>query len=370
MSERRVNVWIQQFTNRKNLVLQWFDPDTGKRKSKSAETADPKKAEIARADLESDLNHGRHKEASRISWERFRELFEDERLPGMRQSTVRNFGNTFDLLERICHPTSLRSIDARTLSQFKAGLMKLPGRRRGSESMLPSTIAVRLTYLRSALAWALEQKMIHEMPTFPSVKVPKKDPQPVPAESFEKLLTKADDAEMRAFLLCGWLAGLRLNEALQMEREANDRVPYLDLLHDRIVIPAEFAKAVRDQWVPLDPDLRAALEALPEHGARVFDFRGPDGCPIGPTAIGMRVIKLAQLAGVRITMKTLRRGFACYHAARQPAQVLQKLMRHANIATTMAYYSNVDSAVEAAVANGRQSGVAPSVAVDANCDPV
>jgi integrase len=191
------------------------------------------------------------------------------------------------------------------------------------------------------------------MPDFPTIKVPQKDPQPVPTESFEKMFAKATDAEMRAFILCGWLAGLRLNEALHLEREANDKFPYLDLLHDRIVIPAEFAKAVRDQWVPLDPDLRAALEALPDHGVRVFDFQGPNGDRVGLRAVGARVIRLARLAGVKITMKTLRRGFGCYHAARQPAQVLRKLMRHANISTTMAFYANVDDAVEAAVRNGR-----------------
>jgi integrase len=353
VTEKRITVWIQKFKDRSTLMLQWLDPETGRRKSKTAGTDDPKQAEIARADLESDLNHGRHKEASRMSWEKFREVFEAERLPAVRPNTARNFGKTFDMLERICHPTSLRSIDARMLSRFAAGLRSLPGRRRGSESMLPSTILTRLTYLHSALSWAVQQKLIHELPDFPSVKIPRKDPQPVPAESFEKLLAKTDDAEMRAFLLCGWLAGLRLNEALQLEREANDKAPYLDLLHDRIVIPAEFAKGVRDQWVPLDPDLRAALEALPRHGIKVFDFRDKTGRPISDTGVGSRVVTLAHKAGVKITMKTLRRGFGCYHAARQPAQVLQKLMRHANISTTMTFYANVDDAVEAAVSQGR-----------------
>jgi hypothetical protein len=126
-------------------MLQWLDPDTGRRKSKSAGTNYEKQAEIARADMESDLNHGRHKEASHMAWEKFRELFEAERLPGARPSTARNFRNTFDLLERICHPTSLRSVTARMLSAFAAGLRKLPGRKKGSDGMMASTIAVRLT---------------------------------------------------------------------------------------------------------------------------------------------------------------------------------------------------------------------------------
>ena len=53
--------------------------------------------------------------------------------------------------------------------------------------------------------------------------------------------------------------------------------------------------------------------------------------------------------GRRLTMKTLRAGFGCRYAGRVPAQVLQKLMRHANIKTTMDYYANVDDAVMEAV---------------------
>jgi hypothetical protein len=40
--ERRIRVWIQRFTDRPHLVLQWHDPETGKRRSQSAETADEK----------------------------------------------------------------------------------------------------------------------------------------------------------------------------------------------------------------------------------------------------------------------------------------------------------------------------------------
>jgi hypothetical protein len=31
MPERRVMVWVQRFKDRKHLMLQWLDPDTGKR---------------------------------------------------------------------------------------------------------------------------------------------------------------------------------------------------------------------------------------------------------------------------------------------------------------------------------------------------
>ena len=54
-------------------------------------------------------------------------------------------------------------------------------------------------------------------------------------------------------------------------------------------------------------------------------------------------------------MKTLRAGFGCRYAGKVPAQVLQRLMRHADIKTTMGYYANVDDAVMDAVLGGKRN---------------
>src|SRR5262249_39001938 len=160
------------------------------------------------------------------------------------------------------------------------------------------------------------------VPDFPKVKVPKKRPQPIPAESFEKLAEKAPDANLKAFLRAGWLTGLRLHEAAALEWEVNDRPPWVDLAGDRIVFPAEFVKAVQDQWARLAPELRPELLALPRHGRRVFRFVTKRGRPVGLSAVGERVIRLAKKAGVRLTMHSLRKGFGCRYAGKVPAQIL------------------------------------------------
>jgi integrase len=222
--------------------------------------------------------------------------------------------------------------------------------------LAPSTIKHRLALLRHALRWAAGQKLVGEVPKFPEVRVPRKKPQPVPLESFERLLEKAPDLNLRAFLLTGWLAGLRLAEAVALEWEPTEEAPYLDPARDRIVLPAELVKGVEDQWVPLDPDLWDVLSRLPRHGKKVFRFVDErDGHPICTTAVGTVVRRLAKRAGVKLTMRTLRRGFGCHYAGKVPAQVLQKLMRHANISTTMTYYANVDDAAMAAVLGKRET---------------
>src|SRR5262245_58777808 len=98
---RRVVVWVQHFGDRPHLVLQWHDPQTGQRKSRSAGTCNPLDAEQARADLEYELNHGLHQQTSRMSWERFREVFEEEYLPGVRPPTRRKYNQVLDLFEEM-----------------------------------------------------------------------------------------------------------------------------------------------------------------------------------------------------------------------------------------------------------------------------
>jgi integrase len=71
--------------------------------------------------------------------------------------------------------------------------------------------------------------------------------------------------------------------------------------------------------------------------------------------VSSRVRKLAQAAGVKLTMKSLRKGLGCRYAGKVPAQVLQRLMRHNNIAVTMDYYANVDDAVVKAVLGSQRN---------------
>jgi integrase len=108
----------------------------------------------------------------------------------------------------------------------------------------------------------------------------------------------------------------------------------------------------------------------------VFHFPSERGERLTTNGVSTLVQKLAKRAGLKLTFKGLRKGFGCYYAARVPAQALQKLMRHANIKTTMDYYANVDDAVESAVRqrnNSRNNASATtpksSPGTDATCCP-
>jgi integrase len=359
MPAQRIHVWVQHFKDRENLVLQWIDPATGDRKSESAQTSDPKIAEQRRSDLEADLNAGRWKPKlrgkkaaeGRLSWEAFRKLFEAEYLADQRSNTRRLYAWTFSLFEKLAKITWLDEVNTRALSTFHGALMTArPRKRKGEVGYAPSTRHLVFEHLGAALAWAKEQELIKALPKVPEVGVPEPLPRPVPAESVERLLdATGDDLQMRGFLLCGWLAGLRLGEAFRLEWEENERHPYLDPAGEQIVFPAAFSKSKREEWIPLDPKLLAALEQLPRQGKRVFRFLSAEGRPIQLHGVHNRIKALAHRAGVRLGMHALRKGYGCRYAARVPAQVLQKLMRHGDIKITMRFYANVDDAVRKAV---------------------
>jgi hypothetical protein len=110
MEGKRIRVWVQHFADRPYLMLQWHDSETGKRKSKSAETNNPAAAEDKRADLAADLNAGRYQEAARMTWEKFRELFLAEFAAGRRANTRRHYLVMFNRFQQVCNPTTLRAI--------------------------------------------------------------------------------------------------------------------------------------------------------------------------------------------------------------------------------------------------------------------
>jgi site-specific recombinase XerC len=128
-----------------------------------------------------------------MTWERFRELFEEEYVAALRANTRRNYRAALDLFERLCRPGRLAAVTERTASAFAASMrsVDVPGRGKG---MKPSSIKVALRLVRTALLWAVEQGLLAKCPKFPSVKVPRTRPQPVPAESFERLLARAPTA--------------------------------------------------------------------------------------------------------------------------------------------------------------------------------
>jgi integrase len=336
MPDERVTVWVQRFKDRQHLMLQWIDPDTGKRKSRSAGTGDEKEAEQSRADLEYELNHGLLSEPSKMPWETFRELYEDEKLAGAREATRKKAGYVFDAFAELARPRTLGTICERTLSKYAVALRE--------KGFRPATIQGHLAYLRAALRWAADQRLIPAAPKVAMPKVPKKRIiRKIVAEEFERLLAVAPDDCWDAFLRTAWYTGMRRNEMLDLTWNSDGGTPWVDFGQGRIWIPAAYNKSDADQWVPLHPDLAEALKARRQPRGKLFTLSA------SPREVSRKFTRLARNAGLKISLHDLRRSFGSRYAAVVPAPVLQRLMRHADIKTTLAYYTDVDGVLDEAI---------------------
>jgi len=374
-----IKVTVTSYGNGRALSLYWRDPLTGKRKVISAKTTDPAKAERVAAVLQDELNSGRYQAASKITWAEFRQRFESEslsRLSAKAQGTTRTALNH---VERVLNPDRLAKITAPRLSEFQAALRKpytvtkevfkngKPTTKKVTKHALAdTTITSVLRHLRPALAWAVSMGML---PKVPDMHAPKKAKgqtlmrgRPITAEEFDRMLAvvpkvRPDDSAAWTRYLTGlWLSGLRLEESLALSWDQDE--PFaVDLSSRRPAfrIYAESQKARRDEILPMTPDFAQWLLQTPEaeRSGRVFNLIGlQTRGPITPKRISRIVSKIGKKATVVVNKAAgkfasahdLRRSFGTRWASRVKPAVLQRLMRHANIATTMAYYVALDSA--------------------------
>lgn len=348
---KRIRVWVQRFKDREFPALQWIDPDSKKRKSVSAGTAEPKEIEQKLADKEYELNNGLHFEKSKLTWARFRELFEAEYLPGLRERSREKYCTVLDALEEEGLPRTVGDINERVISRIVSAL-RTRKVKKSKVGLEPITIRNYLVAFRTMLRWGAEQRLLSSVPRFPKIKVPKRKPQPVPAESFERLLEVAPNDLWRAFLQCGWWSGLRLSEAWKLRWNPSTKFPWVDLDARRIVLPADFVKSVQDQWVPIHATLMEVFESLPRDTNEVFPLRTATGRRPTRAGISSRVCAMARKAGVRLSMHKLRKAFGCRVAStlgNGNAPVLHRLMRHSSMQMTMDYYANVDGALAEAM---------------------
>jgi integrase len=379
-------------------TTKYRDPQTGE------ETKTGTNRRFARklaAMLEADLHSGRDQGRHAISWQQFRLRYEDQMVPSFAARTADKIGTVFNAVERILPKVAggrLVELNAETLSHFQAVL------RDGERS--ENTIAGYLAHLRAALQWAADQGMIPVVPNVRRPRRAKKGGsgrkgkgRPISGEEFDRLLSKIPMAlgnwqnrkreadrktrrnkgqavksttadsipvEVDPVAVESWrhyvrglsLSGLRLAESLQLYWDRPDRL-CVDLKSRRpmLRIPAEFEKGHRDRLLPITPDFAEFLLTTPEaerHG-RVFRPLMPSGNPASGEQAGRMVALIGELARVVVhtdprtgrvkyaSAHDLRRSFGNRWARKVTTPVLQKLMRHENIATTLTFYVDLDA---------------------------
>jgi integrase len=378
----RIKVHVVKYRECKNLILRYKDPLTGKHVRKSSGTANTTDARKAAARWEDDLNSGKARGRFATTWEQFRLRYEQEVLPGFAPATAEKAGVVFNRLESVLPQVRnglLRELTAERLSVWQAEM-----RKRGRAE---ATIGSYLSHLRAALAWAVDQGILAELPKIKRPKRAKRsggaDPmkgRPISGEEFDRLLAKVQAvvgeaaAESWRYLLRGlWWSGLRLGEALDLYWDRQDKL-CVDLSGRRpmLRILAELEKGGRDRLLAMAPEFADFLLQTPaaERHGRVFKPQGKAGGVIAsPDLIGHAISRIGKLAGVKVHTQTkadpdtgkavevvkyasahdLRRSFGERWAVRVMPQVLMVLMRHSSIQTTMRFYvgRNANTAADA-----------------------
>lgn len=366
-----VQVRILAPTGRGHYQLQWRpQPGSRKRVSVTTGTADPAEAERLRQQTEACLQLGHtppllaqrrrgrrtagapsteiQETARPLTWQEFRAIYEAEAVSARKPTTRENVARQLRQFERHAHPTTLAGVDAACLARYCVIRRQLGHK--------PSTIKVALGAVLAALRWGRKRGLVAAVPEPPEVRVPVTGPgRHLTPDEFGRLVRAAPTPLWKAFLWCAWLAGLRRGEllALVWDRHGGaQRRPWVDLDGRRLWLPAEWVKGGRDQWLPLHAELAAVLRPFRQDSGPVF--------PLGTGRwVWERVRDIARAAGLEgVHLRMLRRSLASRYAPEVSAPVLQRLMRHSDIRTTLAHYADVggelDEAIHALPGSGRR----------------
>jgi len=345
---------------RKFLALRWIDPQTGQEKQRSAKTSNRKDAERLAGEIEADLRHGRCGDPDRLSWELFRERFEDEKLPLLAPATVETYSASLNVIQRCLNPAKVSDLTAARLSYFQAQLTK--------EGARPATIARHLRHIKAALNWGHEMGLIRKPP---KIKIPRQPKgaklmrgRPLTPEEFQRMLDVVPDvvgesrAESWRYFLRGlWWSGLRLQEATQLYWDRQDRLS-VDFTNEfpMLRILSDFEKGKKDRLLPMAPEFAEFLEATPSdaRSGLIFEPAGPGkrprrgwysnkGSAIGKAA--KIIISTDSRSGKPqyASLHDLRRSFGERWSQRLLPQQLMILMRHESIETTLSFYVGQNS---------------------------
>src|SRR5262249_22725409 len=105
----------------------------------------------------------------------------------------------------------------------------------------PATVHGHLAYLRAALRWAADQKLIAAAPKVVMPKLPRKTKvRKIVAEEFERLVALAPSVPWRAFICTAWYTYMCRFEMLDLHWRGDEGMPWVDFDRARVRIPAAY----------------------------------------------------------------------------------------------------------------------------------
>lgn len=382
-----IEVKVTKYAERRFVVMYYDCPLSGKRITRSTKQEKMKEAEKVAAKWEAELREGRYRPLANITWAEFRDRYEQEAVASMAENTGDLIAPFFNAIERILNPEKLRTLTEERLSYFQSQLREA--------KLAEASIKTYLAHLRAALTWAAEMNLLAAVPT---IKIPRRAKgsklmkgRPIVGEEFDRMRDKVEVGllavtrdgykprkdrkkvrseavnqkrnarqwdEVRAAgpywrrLLRGLLlSGLRLGEALNLSWDEESKI-LVDMSGDRPMmrIRAELEKGGQDRIHPITRDFAEFLAETPvdRRSGPVFPIAVRGEFKALTTEWASKVISaIGEAAGVIVdrdkgkfaSAHDLRRTFGAKWAKLVMPAVLQQLMRHESVETSMRYYA-------------------------------
>lgn len=353
----KVRVYVIKRSGSPYYQLKWRDPNTRQDVRRSSGTKIKRDAERQAAKIEQRFADGTYNEPQYTTWSEFRQRYEQEHLEGLAEASYKKSIGTLNVVTELIRPRLLSEIDAGSISKFSQKLRKR--RKPNGSPISESTIKGHVTRLKAAMNWAHSAELIEQLPNFPKIarakKVSGKTPmkgRPITEEEFDRICRAVpevvgDRADRWLFLLRGlWFSGLRLHEALHLHWDGED-VFRVDMSnkYPMFLIRDKFEKGHRDRILPMSPEFAQMLQEIPERRRRGRIFTLSDRTDqVHMHTASRTIVRFGKRAGVKVqaakfaSAQDLRRSFGERWAKRVMPTVLQQLMRHESIETTMRYY--------------------------------
>jgi len=365
-----IQVKVIKPASRRYFLAQWIDPVTGLVKTESTRCTVRRDADRYAGKLQEKLNNGEYRSKAKTEWAELRRRYTTEVSASKAPATRLKTQGMWNAVEELLNPRHVQTMaDPNAVSMFGAKLRepKILTSKSGETREIQRaeyTIAGHLAELRKVLRWAAKMRMIREAPyiALPETIDGMKGRAITDAEyalmvaavdKVERILPEHRAAWLH-YLEGLWLSGLRRAESMQLHW-TDERHLCVDLSGRRpmMKIQARSDKGRKFRMLPITPDFSEFLLRTPKAERTGFVFNPFTALPgknkpgsHRPTAehVGRIVSECGELAGVKVndtkfaSAHDFRRAFGFRWALLVMPKVLQELMRHRSIQTTMEFY--------------------------------
>lgn len=360
MTEKRTKVYVIASSG-PYYKLRWTDPVTGRKKVKSSKKTTRRDAERVAYVLEEQINSTQATGDGSISWETFFDLYQHRQLASMDEPTERWHLSKLNVFETHIQPAKLANVNSITISRYVAWL-----RGQGRKDV---TIRGHMIALKCVMDWAKSQGYISDVPTIPTIKLPRKGKargRPLTFWEFirmlraVKVIMQPQQVESWQRLLIGlWLSGLRLSEAIHLSWDdpKSPRISFAEK-YPTLEIDVDDDKGRSHRLMPITEDFARWLARTPveERTGKIFRPLGQDGQVItNETNLSRTITEFGEAAKIIVNSKSgkfasaqdLRRTYGTRWAPHVHPLVLKEMMRHAMLQTTEEYYIGLNTQVMA-----------------------